>query len=257
VAQAVGQNAAGIVLLGVPWQVVSEPLAQAQAKHIPVVLFSDGGPADKPPASIFSHVTADFGLGGKLMADWVLADSACKATVGYVGVGTGAGSSGSEIDKGFADELKALCSSCKLTTATANLATLATQLAGQTQSLMRRDSGINYMVATFDSLVTYVAPAAMQVNPNIKIVGHDGAAASLKLIDNGRGQVADVALPPPGYQGWLLMDALARGMKGQPAEDIVIPQRLVDKSNVNTSIDALFPEFATYKDGFGQLWGLS
>jgi ribose transport system substrate-binding protein len=257
VSQAVGQNAAGIVLLGVPWQLVSAPLQQAQTKHIPVVQFSDGGPSDTPPATVFSHITSDFSLGGKLMADWVLSDSSCKATVGYIGVGTGAGSSGSELDKGFSDELKSLCAGCKLTTATANVATLATQLPGETQSLMRRDPNINYMVATFDSLVTYVAPAATQVKPNIKIVAHDGADASLQLISSGQAQVADVALPPPGYQGWLLMDALARGMTGQQPADIVIPQRLVDKTNIQTSIEALFPQYSSYKDGFLKLWGLS
>ena len=87
VSQAVSQGAAGIVLLGVPWEVVTGPLAAAAAKKIPVVQFSDGGPNSTMPSTIYSHVTADFLQGGQYMADWVLADSGCKAHVAYLSAG--------------------------------------------------------------------------------------------------------------------------------------------------------------------------
>jgi len=92
---------------------------------------------------------------------------------------------------------------------------------------------------------------------NEVIVAHDGAAANLQTISQGGAQAADVALPPPGYQGWLLMDSLGRGMLGLPATNEVIVQRLIDKTNVSTSINALFPDYANYQQDFEKLWGLS
>jgi ribose transport system substrate-binding protein len=257
VSQAVSQNAAGIVLLGVPWQVVSGPLAAAAAKKIPVVQFSDGDQNDAPPSTIYSHITSDFNLGGEYMADWVLADSNCQAHVAYLSAGTGAGSSGLEVDTGFANQLKALCASCTLAKTDVDIASLATQLPGATQSLLRRYPDTNYVVATFDSLVTFIQPSVAQAGSSAKIVAHDGAASNLQTISQGGAQAADVALPPPGYQGWLIMDSLGRGMLGLPATNEIIVQRLIDKTNVNTSISALFPDYANYQQDFEKLWGLS
>lgn len=256
VSQAVSQGAAGIVLLGVPWEVVTGPLAAAAAKKIPVVQFSDGGPNSTMPSTIYSHVTADFLQGGQYMADWVLADSGCKAHVAYLSAGTGAGSSGLEVDTGFSTRLKALCPSCTLAAAHVDIASLATQLPGATQSLLRRYPDTNYVAATFDSLVTFIQPSVSQAGSSAKIVAHDGAEANLQTIINGGPQAADVALPQPGYQGWLLMDSLGRGMLGLPATTEVIVQRLIDKSNASTSLDVLFPNYVNYQQDFEKLWGM-
>ena len=53
------------------------------------------------------------------------------------------------------------------------------------------------------------------------------------------------------------MDSLGRGMLGLPATNEVIVQRLIDKTNVSTSINALFPDYANYQQDFEKLWGLS
>jgi ribose transport system substrate-binding protein len=257
VSQAISAGAAGIVLLGVPWQVVTGPLATAAAKKIPVVQFSDGDQNDATPSTIYSHITSDFNLGGEYMADWVLANSNCQAHVAYLSAGTGAGSSGLEVDSGFANQLHALCTSCTLAKSDVDIASLATQLPGATQSLLRRYPDTNYVVSTFDSLVTFIQPSVAQAGSSAKIVAHDGAAANLQTISQGGAQAADVALPPPGYQGWLLMDSLGRGMLGLPATNEVIVQRLIDKTNVSTSINALFPDYANYQQDFEKLWGLS
>jgi ribose transport system substrate-binding protein len=257
VSQAVSQGAAGIVLLGVPWQVVTGPLATAAAKKIPVVQFSDGGPNMSVPSTVYSHVTSDFVLGGQYMADWVLADSGCKAHVAYLSAGTGAGSSGLEVDTGFSTQLMALCPSCTLNAAHVDIASLATQLPGATQSLLRRYPDTNYVAATFDSLVTFIQPSVTQAGSSAKIVAHDGAEVNLQTIINGGPQEADVALPQPGYQGWLLMDSLGRGMLGLPATTQVIVQRLIDKSNASTSLNVLFPNYVNYEQDFEKIWGLS
>jgi ribose transport system substrate-binding protein len=256
VAEAVSQGAAGIVLLGVPWQVVSGPLAAAAAKKIPVVQFSDGDLNSTTPSTIYSHITSNFTLGGQYMADWVLSDSGCKAHVAYLSAGTGAGSSGLAIDSGFAAQMKALCPSCTLATSDVDIASLATQLPGATQSLLRRYPDTNYVVATFDSLVTFIQPSVTQAGSSAKIVAHDGASANLQTISQGGPQAADVALPQPGYQGWLLMDSLGRGMLGLPAVNEVIAQRLIDKTNASTSLDVLFPDYVNYQQDFEKLWGM-
>jgi ribose transport system substrate-binding protein len=257
ITQAVGQGADGIVLLAVPWEVVKAPVAKAAAKGIPVVQYSDGGPENKPPDSIYSHITFDSLAGGRQMADWVLADSSCDADVGFFNP---VPASPQPIVEGFEKELSALCPSCKLTKDDVPIATMSTHLPSATQSMLRRNPGIDYVVPAYDSLVTFIAPSVAQAASKAKIVAHDGAPANLKALTAGTGQqVADVALAPSGFQGWLLLDQLSRGMLGMPAaaEPPIVPTRLVDRDNAAASLDELFPEHAGYQERFKRLWGLS
>jgi len=254
VAQAVAQGADGIVLFAVDPELVATPLKKALDAGIPVVDAFNGGP-DNPLDGLFGHVTMDPSVSGGMAADWMLADSECSASAAAFAATVY--QIQKEMGEGAEAEFKRLCpDDCKISLESFDLAKVATELGTKTQSVLRRDSSIDYLFPVFDSGVNYVVPAVQQSGraDEIKIIGHDGVDTNLADIRAGGGQDATIAFPPTAWIGWAMFDQLARGALGLEAADWTIPMRLVDTTNIGEDDSELFPAYQGFQDKFQEAW---
>jgi ribose transport system substrate-binding protein len=257
--QAVGQGADAIILQGVDPKLVDSGLQKAKKKGIVVVDAFNSAPEDPLHDGVVAHVTADYHKAGHDLADWVLADSSCKASTLIFGAPTFA----IELDmvEGFKKEYNSLCPSCKVKVHDINdLSQLDTELFSTTQSQLRSDPSIKYIFGVFDATVTFIQPAveAQSSASDVKIISHDGVAENLQYIRDGK-QAADGALPPLQVVGWAGIDQVGRALAGESADGWTIPDRVVDSTNIPDATDAfaIFPSWTDYQDQFKQLWGVA
>jgi ribose transport system substrate-binding protein len=253
VSEAVANNAAGIILQGITPSLVSSPLAAAKRAHIPVIDAQNGDFNAPLTNGILAHISTDFTKDGRTMADYVLANTGCKAdvleltTTLYVGL--------TDTHNGFKQQLNQLCPSCTLQSLTVNFSTIATSVPQQVNTALLQDPNINYVVPDADGIGFYAAPAAHSQKVGIPVIGHDGSPANLAFIRQGV-QTADLAYPPPGYIGWKEVDMLIRARAHVPLPSGYFPTRLFDKSNLPSTNSAakMFPSLTKYQALFRAVW---
>jgi ribose transport system substrate-binding protein len=123
---AVGQRASGIAIFGIPPETVTSALQAAADAGVPVV-DAFNSDANTPLATgLYSHVSIDSANSGKLVADWVLADSKCDANV--AAITAPALSITKEIYAGAEAEFKKTCPWCKISATEGDVSTAATSL---------------------------------------------------------------------------------------------------------------------------------
>lgn len=252
--QAVAQHADGIALQGINPALVSGALQTAKDAGIPVVDSFNGSPSQALAPGLINHVTADFQSSGKKLGDYILADSKCTAnTVIFT---TSIFTIHADMTDGATNEIKRLCSGCKVTSEVVDLNTMATGLGPQTETVIRRDPTVTYMLAVFDGQVVFMLPAIESSGKKVKVVSHDGVDANLDYIRQGKVQIADGAFPPNEYMGWAEVDALGRGITHQPPVDETIPDQLFDKSTLPSTSAAMFPAYVDFAGAFKKIWGV-
>jgi ABC-type sugar transport system substrate-binding protein len=260
ISEAVNQHAAGIVLYAVAPSLVSGPLAQAAAAHIPVVDTLNGSPGDPLPNGITAHATLDYFAAGATLADYTAATSGCSGQVLYLDA--------SSLDAyhdmlaGFKQELPAVCPKCRLDDVLeVNPATADQQLPTLASTAVARYPQADYLVTSWDAMVPLVEPSLEQAGrTGIHVISHDGQGDNLDQIASGSTlQTADVSDPLNQAMGWYLVDQLGRAMAGVPTVREVLPQQLFVKANLPASPAgqaALFPGFAGYQAKWLALWGI-
>jgi ribose transport system substrate-binding protein len=253
--EAVAQKAGGIMLLATDPRLVSAGLKKAEAAGIPVVDSLVNGPDAPTDQGQFAHVEADMEGDGALIADWVMADSGCKAHMAVMG--STVLSIHNLLRDGAVNEIKRLCpDDCSTEVVPFDSTKMATDLGANTQSILRRNPKINYLYPVLDAGVQFVEPAVAQAGKagKVKIVSHDGVGTNLDNMRKGQGQVLDVAFPPSAWFGWAILDQVARGMAGEEPVDWTVPTRLIDKTNVGESDAELFPNYQGFEQKFVDAW---
>jgi ribose transport system substrate-binding protein len=250
VQKAITLHADAIELVAVPPFEVQGALQQARAAKIPVIsVFNPPSTSD----GIYGHVTPDQTAQGRLMADWIIADS--KGTAHVIVI-----QDKSHFDlKMRVDALTkelARCAGCTIdgyvdTTA----ASVYTRLAGATVSSLQQHPDATYVIGATDGYTPFAAQAVRQVGRSgkVKVAGFDGSVQSMGLIRTG--EQAMSLSEPTHFAGWLAAHLLVGAFAGQPAHDApVLPTRLLDKANVPASgeWDADF----NYKAQLTRLWGI-
>ncbi len=252
IAQAQAQGASGIILLSIPPETVAQPIADAAGRGVTVVDSFAGGPTAPLAQGVFAHTTFDPAASGRTLADWVLADSNCRANVLIVGAESLA--LHTEMMEAARARISERCPSCTATVQNIDLATMATTLQPRVEASLRQDSNTNYVISALDAAVTFIQPAVASSGRDVKIVGHDGVATNIDFIRNGSGQSADGALPPLGILGWMGMDQVARGILKAPPSTTVLPIRLVDSTNAGAAGADLFDSYADYAEKWSSAW---
>lgn len=255
VSEAVSQKVSGIILQGINPALVSAPLKQAVKDHIPVIDSLNGDPSQPLTNGVLAHVTVNYTLGGKLMADYVAAASKGKGQV--IIFTSSIYTIYQNMVKGFEQELKLRCPKCKVD-AVENVqpTQVSTEMGTITSTAITRYPGAHYLVPFYDALVSFMIPAIQQVGSHAVIISHDGVTTNLDLIRKGDVQVADVSNPPTPSMGWAEVDELGRLMTGQPAVFEDLPQQIFVKANVGTNDNNLFPGYANYQAKYEALWGV-
>jgi ribose transport system substrate-binding protein len=257
--QAVSQKVGGIITVGASPAQMKPAVAAAQAAGIPVV---DALTADQTRDPLipgtFAHVSISFYDSGRLQADYVIANGKPDTHVLIFGDNEFPG----EVTRvqGMKDEFAKLCSGCQVTVEDTQVAKIGTDLQRTTQTLLRRDPKIEWVLPTYDAQGLYVVPGIKSAGlaNKVKVVGSDAVASNLDLVAKSDVQVADVG-EPDGWSGWAAVDMLGRAMAKQQPVAPNIPLRLFDKENlsgVNTGdANALFG--ASFRDEYKKVWGLS
>jgi ribose transport system substrate-binding protein len=135
-----------------------------------------------------------------------------------------------------------------------------TRLPGLTQSELRKNPDVNYLLPLYDGMGIFVTAGVQQAGKGdqVKVASFNATPAALDLVKKGPTFTADPGQNP----GWLAdggVDQAMRGMLKMEPADPKVPLRFFDKSNLqgvdSNDQNALFG--TSYKDGFRQLWGLS
>ena len=255
VQEAVAQGANAIVLYGIAPGQVPTPMAQAAAKKITVVDIFNGSPSDPLPKGVFAHVTPDFKQAGINAANWELAASHCNVKTAIFGAQV------LNLHQEFMSAMKSTitsaCPTCQAKVENVDLGTLATSFGPQVNTVLTGNTGLNYLTIVFDAGVQLVEPAIRQSFSKIPIVSHDGVDANLNAIRGGGQQVYDGAFAPPAWVGYALVDEVGRGLAGAPAEHWVIPERVIDKTNIGSSNASIWANWSSFRTGFTKAWGLA
>lgn len=250
VVQAVTDGADGIVLSAINPALVQDGLARAEAAGVPVIV------QFLPPAgetTVDGYVSTDHVAGGKILADWIIADSGGRAQVLMLDEPAFP----ELVARGDAirAELEAACPDCTVVEeAQFSIGTMAQQLSGLVTTALQSNPGIGYVVAPFDSSATFAAQGVRQAGrTDVVLVSGEGNPDGLARVRGGE-QSADLATVP-AWAGWVAVDQLARLFTDQPVEDhILIPQRLFTESNVPSG-DGGWAGDVDYAAEFRAAWG--
>lgn len=259
VRQAVAAGADGIILLGVDPEKVSSSMKAVKAKGIPVVDTFNGDYTAPLTTGLVAHVTSNYRLDGKHMADWVLADTKCQANTVLFNIPVYA--AGNATTSPFKQEYARLCKSCKFRQIDIQLTSSSSELYSQTRQALTRDPSITSFAVVFDFMATSVSAAlaqAKRTNSQVKanLIGHDGLPENLKMIRDGK-QAADVVTPSLAYNGWTAMDQMARAVLKLPVKGVGITGQIVDKNTLPNNDSALLPSYKNYQQDYKKLWNLS
>ncbi|MGN6242152.1 MAG: sugar ABC transporter substrate-binding protein [Motilibacteraceae bacterium] len=257
--QAVAQKVDGILTVGASPAQMKPAVAAAKAAGIPVVddLTADQTRDPLVPGT-FSHVSISYYDAGRLQADYVIANGKPDTHVLIFGDNEFPG----EVTRvqGMKDEFAKLCPGCQVTVQDTQVAQLATGLQRTTETLLRRDPKIEWMLPTYDAQGLYIVPGIKAAGKAsaVKVVGADAVSGNLDLVAKGDVQVADVGSPDT-WAGWAGIDMMGRAFAGKSPVTPNIPLRLFDQSNLSGvdtgSTDALFG--GSFRDSYKKVWGLS
>lgn len=247
--QAISDKADGIVLSAVNPNLVQGALAQAKAAGIPVVLqFMP----QFPGATVDAYITTDHTVGGKILADAVIKDSAGKAQI--LMLDEPEFPELVQRNDAIRAEFAAACPDCRIVASEKfNIGTMPQQLPGIVTTALQSNPTITYVMAPFDSAALFASQGIQQAGTtSVKLVGAEGDADGLGRVASGT-QLYDLATVP-AWAGWASVDALARLMTKQPVTPYTLPQRLFDKSNVPAGNTGWHGDI-DYQAKFTQLWG--
>ncbi len=259
------QAKAGVIFVdGAPAKEIAPAIAQAKAAGIPVLTANAQGSGPLLPGTppgVVGNATHPFALPGKLMADWVIADSKGNANVLFLS-SEDVPVIAALVKNGFVSEFHRLCQRCNVTVVDSPTSQLD-QLTTITPSLIRKYPNANYLVADFDGQVIFMVPGvtAAGATSRVKIVSFNATPSVMQDIKNHDVVGADVG-GPNLLQGWAFAEEGLRVLDGLPAlNDLGIPTRLFDSSNIG-SINLSAQESQWYGVGdfqakFEKLWGAS
>jgi ribose transport system substrate-binding protein len=261
--QAVAQNADAIIIESFKSDLIAGPLQEAKAAGIPVIDLFEGDPALPTPKQVEQGVAAlatfCYSCAGKLMADWVIADSGGEGVHGVTYYSDDLGSS-LAVNEGQKAEFAKLCPECKVEYKNVQGSQWTTKIPTLTQSDVANPE-VNYFIPNFDGMATFMVPAinAAGATERVKIASFNANLPFMEEMQNGGVIKSDVG-SPVAWMGWAVADQTMRVMNGEePLEDVGIPLRMFDESNIG-EIDLSEPESAWYGVDFAseyeKLWGL-
>lgn len=247
---AIAAGANGIVLDAVPPALVGDALEKAKQAKIAIVSVFNPIPDAQSP--VFAFVRPDHVAQGRLMADWVAANSDGKGQIILV--------EDREFPElrqrvvGFESEI-AKCGGCKIVARVdSTIGTMAQRLPGAVSAELSRQAGATYLVAQFDSQAFFAGEGVRQSGKTgqIKVAGYEGDPQTIDAIRNGT-QAASIA-DPAEWMGWQAVDELNRAFAGAPPANTPVAYRLIDKANAPDTKGWMGD--VDFRAEFRRLWGV-
>lgn len=258
--QAIAAKADGIALFAIDPNVVSGPVQKAIAAKIPVIALQYGDADATLPTGVQAQVTYCYSCAGKIMADWIAADTQGKG-VGVELITSTDVTNSKPLIEGFTTALKAGCASCVIHTDNVPVANWQTGVGTTVKSALTSHPDIKYVVPIYDGMALFATPAIQTSGKSdVKVVTFNGSLGNMQNLAAGKVVAAEVG-SPQAWEGWALADQFLRVVSGQPAlSDTKVGLRLFDSTNI-ASIDLAKPEADWYGVDFQtvykKMWGLS
>jgi ribose transport system substrate-binding protein len=254
--QAVNAKPDAVIIQGVGTDLAADGYAKLKKAGIPIIGNVTGNTPGATPG-VAAEVNGDTCLReGKMLGDWIIADSKGKAnvTMYYTDIYKCVLQRASELQKALAS-----CSTCKVKLQKFAIDQLQTGLPQQIQADLQSNPDVNYIVGGFDGIALVAVNAVRQTGKtsSIKVLGTDGDSPNLGLIAKGQIQQVD-ATSGFGEDGWLAVDAAARTISGQkvPAN---VPGSvfLIDPNNIAKAVGSSghWNGPPNYEQQIKTLWG--
>jgi ribose transport system substrate-binding protein len=261
--QATSSGASAIDLFATDPRVLQPQIKAAQAKGIKI---SASQAYDNTQVAQYAKITnADslttwpYSEAGKVMADYVIADSNCKADVVIIHDKGDVIATPPLVDAMKAEFAARCGSGCKVSESIVSVFDWSTKLQGVAQTALVKNPNVSYMVPIYDSMAQFVVPAITAAGKagKVKIVTCSGDAPALTQMKNGNIVVADVATSA-AWEGYAVMDNVLRMLTGtKPLTEQNYPIRMITKDNVDQALPNPDAAFGTsYVEGYKKLWGL-
>jgi len=261
---AVARKAGAIIVESFPAELIAGSLANAKKAGIPVIDGNNADPTDPLGTGTDARVAFQYSKSGRLVSDWVIADSKGKANVLILAT-SDVPNSKAVVKNGYEAELKEKCPGCKFTTKSIPIAQWSTNLGPLTQSSLNSDPNINYIIPAYDGMSTFVLPAIRQAGKadKVKVATFNADLDPMQNMAKGNMIGVDVGSHNT-YEGWAYADQAMRLMTGQkPLQDELVPIRVFTADNVKDLTLTPAAEKSgewygdpTYKTEFPKLWGV-
>lgn len=256
--EAVAEHVNAIISVAASPAEMVPAMAKAKAANIPVVDVLTAGIHQPLISGTYAHDSISFYASGELQADYVIWKSGGRADALILGDTEFPG----EVRRvdGMIHAFKTLCPTCHYEVHNTLVADIATSLPAETQTLLRKDPSITWVLPTYDAQAEYVVPAIVQagLQNRVKVVSSDAVPLNLNWVKERHVEIADVG-EPDVWAGWAAVDEIGRAMLGLPAVQEYLPLRMFVPSNlkgVNTSNEnALWG--GDYVHAFERLWGVA
>jgi ribose transport system substrate-binding protein len=259
---AVGRKAGAIIIDSFTTSSVQASLDKARAAGVKIIDGNNGDPGTVPPAAD-ARVSFPYSLAGRLVSDWIIADSGGNANVLII-QSPESGNVPDLVGKGYKAELTDKCpTTCKVKVADVSFADWATRLQSTVQSQLAADPTINYVIPIYDGMSTYVVPGiqAAGATGKVKVATFNANLDPMKKMAAGGAVSVDVG-SSQAYEGWAYADQALRLITGQqPLGDQLVPVRVFTAQNVDqlqlTREAELSGEWfgdSSYKDEYKKLW---
>jgi ribose transport system substrate-binding protein len=256
--EALGLAPSGIILGGFDAAEQRSAMAEAHARHIPVVGWHAGSrPGPDPGAGLVDNVTTDPLAVARLAALYTIVHSGGRAGVVVF------------YDSEFAialqkartmEDLIARCRGCRVLAAVNSpIADAQVRVPALLSQLIQRyGRRLGYLLAINGNYFVGTRAALFDLGlsgtqPPYAIAAGDGDASEFARIRDGDYQLASVA-EPLYLQGWELIDELNRALAGRPPSGYAPPPKLITRADVPAG--PVFDPAAPYRADYRRIWGV-
>jgi ribose transport system substrate-binding protein len=263
--EAFAQKMAAIEAQGSKPSTYSAQIGRAESLHIPVFEGADADPTSTP---LYQGLAANAGppwrLVGKLMAEWIVANSGGDAHILYLTIPDVDGALQEESQ--FKSTLGQLCPSCTMEVKGVVVADWASDVAPATSAALLADRSINFVVPGFDPMVDFAGPAIQQLGRqnSVKIVTSGSTFTQMQQLSRDQLIYADVGIDYPAL-GMLEADQVLRAITASTQEKALAPPvKVFTRTNIGSvtvseadaTSGAFFTSPAAYEATFFKAWGL-
>jgi ribose transport system substrate-binding protein len=212
----------GVLAIGIlPNSAIQSQLNSLKSKNIPYVAVASASPIGGGMIANFSS-TPEIAKSGKVMADWIVADSKAHAKIAYFWDPSLTQHLAAK--NAFTSEISALCPRCSVDVQSTSFSTgIGTADPPQIVSYLQRNPNINYLVVGIGDATAGVpqALAAAGLANQVKIVTRLADTINFKAIQSG---TETMGVTEETYEvGWRMIDVLARTMEGMSIADSTTP----------------------------------
>ena len=248
----------GVLAIGIlPNSAIQTQLNSLKSKNVPFVAVASASPVGDGMIANFSS-TPEIAQSGKVMADWIVADSNAKAKIAYFWDPSLTQHLAAK--NAFTSEVASLCPDCKVDVQSTSFSTgIGTADPKQIVSYLQRNTDVNYLVVGIGDATAGVpqALAAAGLAGKVKIVTRLADAINFKAIQSG---TETMGVTEETYEvGWRMIDVLARTMEGASITCCSTPIgtiHVITKSDLPADLSKPY-SVPNYESFFLKAWQLS